>query len=80
MADSNGDRDHDSGGSVERVERGIRSAERFVILVVVFIVIIAIGWNIGGTNGEYVMIVGGALLAVLVMVEALLLERHRHRK
>ena len=65
---------------MERVERGIRSAERFVILVVVFIVIIAIGWKISGTSGEYVMIVGGGLLAVLVMVEALLLERHKHRK
>lgn len=65
---------------VDKVESGIKSVERFFVILVVLIIFLLIGWKLGGHNGDTIMIIGAGLMAVLIMIEILLIERHRHHK
>jgi hypothetical protein len=67
-------------GKYDKIESGIKSIERFLIILSVLIVFLLIGWKMGGEYGDVIILVCGGLIAVLVMVEILLIERHRHRR
>jgi len=64
----------------DRVESGIKSIERFFVIFGVLVIFLLIGWRMGGANGDMIMLVGGGLIAVLVMIEILSIERHRHHR
>jgi len=64
----------------DKIESGIKSIERFLIMLSVLIIFLLIGWKMGGEYGDTIIIVCGGLIVVLIMVEILLIERHRHRR
>ena len=68
--------------SIERVEGWVKSIERFMILMAVAIILLILSYNIAlqSNLGYPVLIIGISLIVVLVLVEALMLERHRHQR
>lgn len=63
---------------IERVERGVKSIERFFIVLGVLVTFLLIGWRMGGDNGGAIVLIGGGLIAVLILIEVLLIEKHKH--
>lgn len=74
--------ENSAGGGLDAVERWVKSAERFVIVLVVAIMLLAITWRIAESSnlGSTIPIIGIGLILVYIMVEVLLIERHRHHK
>jgi hypothetical protein len=64
----------------DKIEGWVKSIERFVVVLAVAIFLIILSYNIAqeSDNGTLVLIIGASLIFVIVLVEVLLLERHKH--
>lgn len=68
--------------NLDRIEGAVKSAERFLIVLGVAIILLVLSYKISEkTNyGSAVLVVGVGLVSVLILVEILLIERHRHHR
>lgn len=79
-------RDETGGGdmtdNIDRVEGWVKSIERFMVVLAVAIILLILSYNIAerSNNGFVVLIIGMCLILVIVLVEVLLLERHKHHQ
>jgi multisubunit Na+/H+ antiporter MnhB subunit len=58
----------------------VKSIERFMVVLAVAIILLILSYNIAQKSdyGFLVLIIGACLILVMVLVEVLLLERHKH--
>lgn len=65
--------------NIDKVEGWVKSIERFMVVLAVAIILLILSYNIAEKSdyGFLVLIIGGCLILVIILIEVLLLERHK---